>query len=167
MAGRHLSNNKKGEIMQIPQPILDAVTQYHATYRHPRLAPLEVSGIYALFPDDPNAATAQYRWTTDQWPGHDHPGVYFIFGEGLQLLYIGRAALLGRRLHEYFKYVSGAGSGCRVVHTTWKSQPRFVSTIALENAFEAGAVEEYLIGILKPEENGRLFKQLGIGKDEL
>jgi hypothetical protein len=26
-----------------------------------------------------------------------------------------------------------------------------------ENAFEAGALEEYLIGALKPEENGRSF----------
>src|SRR5882724_11129054 len=145
--------------MEIPQRIVDAVAQYHQMYRHPRLKPLEVSGTYALFPEEPTAATARYRWTTDPWPGHEYPGVYLIFGAEMQLLYIGRAGDLGRRLHDYFRYVAGPQSGCRVFHTTWKSPPKFVATIALdrENAFEAGAIEEYLIGRLGPAENGTRF----------
>ena len=72
----------------------------------------------------------------------------------MQLLYVGKASLLGRRLSTYFQYTEGRGSGCKVVHEdSWKTPPSFVATFALMESFEAAALEEYLIVRLNPQEN--------------
>ena len=71
----------------------------------------------------------------------------------MQLLYIGKASWLGRRLSTYFQYLTGRGSECKIVHSGWKTRPSYVATVALNKSFEAAALEEYLIGVLNPEEN--------------
>ena len=43
------------------------------------------------------------------WPNADRPGVYFIFGQNMELLYVGKASWLGRRLGDYFKWLAGRG----------------------------------------------------------
>lgn len=139
--------------MPVPQHILEAISHYHETYRHPNLQRPEVSGIYSLFPEEVCSVAAQYRWP-DSWPNADRPGVYFIFGPSMELLYVGKAAWLGRRLGDYFKWLAGRGSGCRIVHGGWKTRPAFLATAALSESFEAPALEEYLIPRVKPAENG-------------
>lgn len=131
-----------------PQRVNEAVANYQNTYRHPNLRPLVVSGLYALFPDETPSFPTEFSWEKHPWPGARHPGVYLIFDADVDLRYIGCANVLGRRLNDYFKYISGRGSVCRVVHTGWRSPPRFVATITVEKPFEAGALEEYLIGKL-------------------
>lgn len=138
--------------MPIPQHILDAVKQYHETYRHPNLPRPEASGIYALFPEEISSLVAQYKWP-DSWPNAERPGVYFIFGPNMELLYIGKASWLSRRLGTYFQFAAGRGSACKIVHSGWKTRSRFLATVALSESFEAAALEEYLIGRLNPAEN--------------
>jgi hypothetical protein len=135
--------------VSIPQRIMDEVTRYDQTYRHPQLRRLEVSGLYALVPNEPSPGSAPDHWPEDRWPQGSHPGVYLVFDGAMDLCYVGRALMLGR--NDYF--CEAPDGGCEVRHTTWKSQPRFIATIAVERSFEAGALEEYLIGKLRPREN--------------
>jgi GIY-YIG catalytic domain len=143
--------------MNLSQPLLDAISAYHDNYRLPRLEHPDVSGVYALFPDDPVSAHAQYRWP-QTWPHSDRPGIYLILDGDRRLRYVGKANRIGARLSAYFQY-SKDTRGCHIAHTTWKSRPMFVVTVALGKPFEASAFEEYLISALQPEEN-----VLGVGK---
>lgn len=138
--------------MQIPQAILSATTAFHAQWRHPRLPPLEYSKVYSLFPQETLETPTRTNWP-DNWPLADRPGVYLVIGEKMQLLYVGKSVSLGYRLSSYFRWSAGRGSFCRIVHTAWKTRPMFVATIAVAEAFEAAALEEYLIAKLHPEEN--------------
>jgi excinuclease UvrABC nuclease subunit len=82
--------------------------------------------------------------------------VYLIYSED-RLLYVGTASKLGPRLADYFQYdfPGGKGNQCKVVHSGWTEMPRHVVTIAVPEAsrFEASALEEYLIGELRPCDN--------------
>jgi GIY-YIG catalytic domain len=143
-------------ITGVPTQVLNAVADYQKTYRHPDLHPLEVSGLYDLFPQEPTAVNAQFRWPEDQWPNAKKPGVYLIWDSDMSLRYVGRTTLLGKRLHNYFRDSAGPGSPCRIYHPGWKSRPRFVATIPVEKSFEAGSLEEYLMAALGddgPKEN--------------
>ena len=130
-----------------------AVERYHQTYRHPTLPPLQISGLYALFPDQTPTTVFQYSWPTDPWPNASRPGVYLIFDALLDLRYVGKARCLGKRLHNYFAEGRAPDRACRVVHSTWRADPKFVATIAVHKAFEAPALEEFLIDELRPAEN--------------
>jgi len=81
---------------------IDAVTKYERRFRRSDLEELERSGLYDLFPSEGNVvAGVTARWTRIDWPNADSPGVYLIFDENLQLLYVGKASLkstLGGRL---------------------------------------------------------------------
>jgi hypothetical protein len=133
--------------------VADAIAEYHNTYRHPDLKPFDLSRLYDLFPHKPTRVAIETHWRNASWPNGDSRGVYLIWDEALSLRYIGRSQLLGKRLNEYFRENSGRGSDCYIYHPGWKREPRFVATIPVEMNFEAGALEEYLIGTLKPEEN--------------
>ncbi len=158
--------------LTIPESILALITAFHEDWRHPRLPPLEFSGLYSLFPEETTAHPTAAN-CPDPWPLGDHAGVYLIFGSAMQLLYVGKSACLWRRLSHYFQYSAGRGSACRIVHAGWKTRPMFVATVAVAESFESAALEEYLIGRAHPQEN-RLFKghlpslsDAGIGKGEL
>src|SRR5467141_456067 len=138
--------------MRIPDPIQNAVTTFHADWRHPRLVPLETSEAYSLFPDETRDTPTNANWPAN-WPLADRPGVYLIFGAKMQLLYVGKSATLGYRLSSYFRWSAGKGSPCRIVHTTWKTRPTFIATVAVTEPFEAAALEKYLIARVHPEEN--------------
>jgi len=131
----------------------EAVERYHQTYRHPTLPPLHISGLYALFPDQATTTAVQYSWPNDPWPNANQPGVYLIFDALLDLRYIGKAKCLGKRLHNYFAEGSTPDRACRVVHTTWRADPKFVATVAVHKPFEAPGLEEFLIDELRPAEN--------------
>lgn len=139
------------------QRAFQAVEHYDKTYRHPALRRLEVSGLYALHPEEPGSLSAEYRWPHDPWPLHDRPGVYLIFDRLLDLRYIGRAHVIGRRLADYF--ATAADGSCRLRHSTWRSAPSYLMAVAVERTFEAGALEEFLIGKLDPAENSATHGQ--------
>jgi len=138
--------------MQIPSHIIDAVNQYHSTYRHPDLPVPEYSRIYSLFPDESDLSKYEKKWP-ETWPYVDRPGVYLIFDAEMQLLYVGKAAIIGRRLSSYFQFSAGRGSRCQIVHPAWNPKPAYIATIALKESFEAAALEEYLITQLHPQAN--------------
>ena len=63
---------------------------------------------------------------------------------------MGKDAELGRRLGTYFQYAQDRT--CRIVDdSSWHPHtPMYVFTVALERAFEAPSLEEFLIGEAKP-----------------
>lgn len=138
--------------MQIPIPIRETVDEFHDEWRHARLAPLAISEMYSLFPEESRSTPTTLNWP-DNWPFAHQPGVYLVFGIGMQLLYVGKSRFLGQRLSNYFRWSAGPESPCRIVHTGWKTRPMFVATIAVAESFEAAALEEFLIARLHPEEN--------------
>lgn len=139
--------------MEIPEHIRRAVREYHGRYRHPALPEPDLSEIYALFPSTAADGTKSLGWPQD-WPLVGRPGVYFVFGQDMQLLYIGKDASLGRRLQTYFQYSTGRRSPCRVVDdAAWDHPPAFIATCAVTEPFEAPSLEEYLIPVLRPLQN--------------
>jgi len=135
--------------------------RYSRSYRHPKLPALQLSDVYALFPANyarlPKGVTAGWP---DKWPNADSPGVYLILDRQLNISYIGKASMgstLGARLSSYFAYAKDGSERCRIVHDSWDIQPEFVATIAMPSrmAFEAAALEEYLIDRLQPPENAK------------
>jgi hypothetical protein len=147
--------------------MLDRLTRAledYRKYRHPSLPDFEVGGPYALLPEE-GAAVATTRWN-DEWPNSKRAGVYLIFGRAGNLLYVGKAWVIGNRLSSYFRsdFSDGEKRTCRAVHGVgnggWSEHPMYVVTVAVPagSIFEAAALEEYLIGRLDPSDNklGRL-----------
>jgi hypothetical protein len=101
----------------VPPDVIEKPAEYHTTYRHPRLKPLEVSGLYDLRSTEPTSVVARFRWSNDDnWPNHDQAGAYLIWDDVMSLRYVGRAKLLGQRLHHYFRPIAGKGSECLIRH---------------------------------------------------
>jgi excinuclease UvrABC nuclease subunit len=109
----------------------------------------------ALFPELELAPEVSLKFE-NPWPLCMSQGVYFIFGSGVRLLYVGKASMgscIGARLSSHFL---GTGpKGCRVVNPYWSEEPRFVASLAVPEgmAYEAPALEEYLIAQLSPPDN--------------
>ena len=127
--------------------------EYQENYRRPGLPALELSGLYALFPEEGLTDLAESRWN-EPYPYADRKGVYLIFGKTGMLLYIGKASMaatLGGRLGTYF----AGKKECRLLFTDWTERPDYVVTIAVPQgmSFEAPLLEEYLIKSLKPCDN--------------
>jgi hypothetical protein len=126
---------------------------FEENYRRPGLPPLELSGIYALFPEDALGDFVESRWN-EPYPYADRKGIYLIFGKSGMLLYVGKASMgatLGGRLGTYF----AGKKECRLLVTEWTERPAYIATIAVPQGmgFEAPALEEYLIKTLKPCDN--------------
>jgi hypothetical protein len=135
-----------------------ALEEYKAKYRRHGLPDLRLSGLYALFPDEVRSADATLGWNKE-WPHSDEAGVYFIFGGGGRLLYIGKASMtrcIGGRLSAYFKTDKATGK-CRIVHEWGTDPPKYVATVAVpkDMKFEAAALEEYLIANVPSAHNLR------------
>ena len=137
--------------------MLDQVTrclqEYQEKYRRPGLPPLAASGLYALFPEEGLPHFVEFRWN-DEYPNADRSGVYLIFGRAGRLLYIGKASLgatIGGRLGTNF----AGTAGCRLLSNDWTERPTYVATIATPDnmGFEASALEDFLIGRLRPSDN--------------
>ncbi len=88
---------------------------------------------------------------TDQWPDAEKPGVYVFFSESGDVEYVGKTSCsqhLGRRIRHYFDAVG--------VPKNWQSERStnfVVVALPREHAFEAGAIEEFLIQGLNPPRN--------------
>ena len=98
-----------------------------------------------------------HDWDADgYWPNAGNQGVYAIFCDNKELLYIGKASLsgsLGARLSHYFvRNRNGIGAAIRSGHH-WTRAPRYVLTAAVSNPWEAPSLEEYLINKLQPADN--------------
>jgi hypothetical protein len=138
--------------------IKKAVEEYVASYRRADLPRLEVSRLYALFPDqeEPQLEIA-WRWP-EPWPNGLSRGVYFVFARGGRLLYVGKGsgmkARIGNRLTRWFQ-TEKATQACKVVDPGWTEKPMYVATVAVADhmSFEACALEEYLIQKLSPPDN--------------
>lgn len=134
-----------------------ALDQYRAKYRRSDLPDLRASGLYALFPDEAQTASAASGWN-QEWPFSNETGVYLIFSGSGRLLYIGKASMnhcIGGRLSNYFG-ADKATKRCRVEHE-WSERPAYVATVAVprDMKFEAAALEEYLIATLDTCDNVR------------
>ncbi len=62
------------------QDVLNNIDVYKTKYRKEDLPQLEISGIYALFPNDGNRNEIKYdmKWP-DTWPNVERQGIYFNF----------------------------------------------------------------------------------------
>lgn len=128
------------------------IQEYSLKYRNSSLAPLLLSPIYTLRPDLSAVRSPDYVWPAP-WPNAAAPGVYFLFDAEVKLLYIGKSALLGKRLSDYFGYEAGRGSRCKLVSDQWTAPPAYLATVAVQFTFEAPSLEEYLISRLSPPNN--------------
>jgi hypothetical protein len=130
------------------------LTEYVSSYRRKGLKDLEISPPFDLFPDQPvppgiSPKSNEYR----SWPLGERAGVYMIYSVGFEILYIGKASMsqnIATRLSGWFT----GGEKCILKHR-WPEPPRFLINIAVPDdmPFEAPAIEEYLIGLLKPKGN--------------
>jgi hypothetical protein len=139
----------------VPANVLAALSRYNASFRHPSLRKLILSEFFALFPDESPGTAATLKWP-DPWPNGDKPGVYLVFGSGLELLYVGKAWNLNSRVSSYFRYASDGSRRCELRHPR-THRPALVATIAVDEDkfFEAAGLEEYLIETLRPLDNAR------------
>ena len=111
--------------------------------------------LYCLFPEKENEIEFNSKWP-EGYPNADKQGVYIMFDDKLNLLYIGKASAnstLGKRLGHWFKY--GEGNKCHLNYDTWQPKPRFLVTIAAQKnkRYEVPALEEFLISKLHPSAN--------------
>lgn len=94
----------------------------------------------------------QKNWP-DPWPNNMLAGAYLLFSDSYELLYVGKASLIGRRLMAHFQYSADRKSGVAV--DTEASGTRYIVTVGLHHVFSwlAPSLEEYLIANLKPNRN--------------
>jgi hypothetical protein len=80
---------------------LENALEKYRQYRHPTLDELQPSQVYALFPKD-GETLAALCWPAE-WPESRRAGVYLIFSETCELLYIGKAWLLRQKAGYLFR----------------------------------------------------------------
>jgi hypothetical protein len=139
--------------MKITFPFIEkeVLEFYVSTYRREGLPPFEISKPFDLLPNIPPKIDFNVELTwRDPWPFGPRAGVYFVYAENGELIYIGKANVLGNRFYTYF----GAGSEC-VYKESWGTPPRYIRAVAvpIDMPFEALALEAYLISKLKPKHN--------------
>jgi len=134
------------------------IKTYVTNFRRNDASDLEVGDLYDLFPDRKAKISGKVtaKWP-DYYPYQDRRGVYIIFDDRLNLLYVGKASMgncLGNRLAKYFGYADDRQT-CRIWHEHWTKQPRYIMTVAvpIDMPFEAPALEEYLVTSLQPCDN--------------
>jgi GIY-YIG catalytic domain-containing protein len=108
----------------------------------------------------------QDDWDNSPMPHNDKPGIYCIFSADADLLYIGKASLDSCIYSRVVKHVgpNDAGPG-RVARPGdhWSKPPRILISVAVEKAYHAPSLEEWLIGELNPSTNDRRPRRQGEG----
>ena len=120
--------------------VLHWLDEFNRNYPRPRMEPISLSPLFDM-KGEPSAV----------WPSADKPGVYCLFNESQELLKVGKASCnrqLGHRLRDY---VDTRGNP----KDEYFKDVRYVATIGvpIERAFEAPAIEEFLIARLDPPLN--------------
>lgn len=94
-------------------------------------------------------------WKDDRpYPFKDDPGVYAIFCEKEELIYIGRAQTFEGRFSDYFGYKENGE--CHIIDPieTWaKREPRYILAVKVNHFWESASLEEFLIWELEPPAN--------------
>lgn len=136
---------------------VSAIDSYCTKYRRSDLPELKIGGLYDLFPDVLNESEVEPEasWPAS-YPNAAAQGVYALFAADLELLYVGKASMsntLGNRLGNYFAY--SKDRTCKLLRDYWNKRPQYLVTVAVPEgmAFEAPAVEEYLVCTLRPCNN--------------
>lgn len=118
---------------------------------------IDVSDYYALFPSGARTdIPISGGWDSEPYPHQYKAGVYLIFSEDLELIYIGKTdSNFGSRLYNHFK---GSGA-CNVVQSGWSKKPYYVVSIPVErsksHAVSPVCLEDFLINRLQPCDNTR------------
>lgn len=95
----------------------------------------------------------------EEWPDNKHPGVYVFLNKKDEVLYVGKVSnnsCFGARLQAYLGYHPDDRNKPEIKHNALKDAGFLkIQTIALEKefAFEAPAIEEFLIAKLNPPIN--------------
>jgi hypothetical protein len=135
---------------------------YALSHRRDGLAAYSVSGVYDLYPQNTQTAAIAVasKWP-DDWPNSSNAGVYAIFDEHFELIYVGKSSMnsfIAARLGTYFGYTSAPERLCRL-KGEWRIEPRYLITVGVPDdaTWEAPALEEFLIQKLNPtlNRNGR------------
>jgi excinuclease UvrABC nuclease subunit len=123
-----------------------AIEELNEKHPRPGIPPLTLSPIYDLKAHWPN-----------QYPCSDQAGVYIALDESKNVVYVGKASLsnvIGKRIGT--RIWRGMDPATYAVVADWQDvSVRFIAAIGLdsEHAFEAAAIEEFLIGRLQPPLN--------------
>ncbi len=136
--------------------LVSSVSEYANRFRHPDLPHFEIGPAYDLSPEKGATAMECLRKWPDTWTNNNNPGIYAFLDHDLNVVYIGKSSMssfLGARLSSYCGY--DEEKRCKLKHTGWTVLPRYVWTVGVpsELAFEAPALEEFLITKLKPTDN--------------
>jgi excinuclease UvrABC nuclease subunit len=120
------------------------VNKLNHNFPRPGIPHLSVSTLFDL--------RTQY---SQKWPNAEFPGVYILFDKNKEVLLIGKASCsrtLGDRLGEKLRWKDKKiGKGGHLNNP----DIRYLATIRvpIDNAFEAPAIEEYLLKKLRPSLN--------------
>ncbi|MDX8558684.1 GIY-YIG nuclease family protein [Elizabethkingia sp. HX CGY] len=132
--------------------VLSFVKTYSIEYRNPNLPDFEISQIYDLFPER-NSFDENINWPAEYFHNGRY-GIYLILNIEYDVIYIGKAKNIGKRLGAYFG-TNKEDKTCLIKHTNWSSNPKYLCTIAVDDEiwFEALSLEEYLIWNTQPIDN--------------
>ena len=128
---------------------------FSKNFRHPSLPALNfVPDLYDLLPHLPTNHTAKGQWPAPWLSSFFSPGVYFVFDDSLNLLYVGVSTVaISIRTYDHFR--TDRSTGLCSPKDTWPSQPRFIAALPVNPsmAWDACGLECYLIQQLKPPKN--------------
>lgn len=135
-----------------PFPGGEFLSDYATRFRRDDVGKLDIGPALDLFPEEPSPEkfTAEAIWK-DLWPYAERAGVYLIYDQDFKLLYVGKAWRFGNRLAQHF----GSNPSHCMLLKKFSSRPRYVINVAVPSdmAFEAAALEAFLVYGLKPEDN--------------
>jgi hypothetical protein len=135
-----------------PFPGGEVISEYARRFRRDDVGSLEIGPALDLFPEEPGPRGFQAGTVWQRpWPHALRSGVYLIYDQDFKLIYIGKAWNFGPRLAQHF---GSNPDSCRLLGK-WPVRPRYVINVAVPDdmAFEAAALEAYLIHVLKPSDN--------------
>ena len=129
--------------MPTMQDLQDELDELNTRFPRPDLT-LKMGSIYNL--------RTQYKET---FPASEQPGVYGLIAEdAVEVLRIGKAKCLGKRLGNYFKYEDRQLGRGRAKQTVYDGVHYIVTIpLPLGRAFEVHSIEAFLLSKMRPRLN--------------